>query len=43
MEAYFEDRTKEWFWAIKGNPKKEGVLSFIVVMILVLVFCLWMI
>ena len=43
IESYFEGTTKEWFWAIKGNPKKEGVLAFIIGMLLVLVFCLWMI
>lgn len=42
-EAYFEGTTKEWFWAIKGTPKKEGVYTFIGAMILVLVFCLWII
>ena len=43
IECYFEGDTREWFWAIKGNPKKEGVLTFIIGLILVLVFCLWMI
>jgi hypothetical protein len=43
IEAYYDGTTDQWFWAIKGNPKKEGVLSFIIVMLLVLVFCLWMI
>jgi hypothetical protein len=42
-ESYFEGTTKEWFWAIKGTPKKESVLVFIGAMILVLVFCLWMV
>lgn len=43
IESYFEGKTKEWFWAIKGTPKKEGVLSFIVILLVVLVFCLRMV
>jgi hypothetical protein len=43
MEAYFEGKTKEWFWALKGTPKKEGVILFIGAMMVVLLFCLWMI
>jgi len=24
IECYFNGTTKEWFWAIKGTPKKKG-------------------
>ncbi len=41
IEAYFEEKTNDWFWAIKGNPKKEGVIAFIIFLILVLVFCFY--
>ena len=40
-EALFEDRTKDWFWAIKGTPKKEGVIFFIVGLIIVLAIALY--
>lgn len=43
IEAYFEGKTEDWFWAIKGTPKKEGVLLFIIALIVVLIFCLWII
>ena len=43
IESYFEGTTKEWFWAIRGTPKKEGVMVFIVGSILVLAFCLYII
>ncbi len=41
IECYFEGNTKEWFWAIKGNPKKEGVIAYILILVIILVFCLW--
>jgi len=40
-EALFEGRTKDWFWAIKGTPKKEGVIFFIVGLIIVLAIALY--
>lgn len=43
IESYFEGKTKEWFWAIKGTPKKEGVLTFIFVLVAILIFSLRMI
>ena len=43
IEAYFEGKTKDWFWAIKGTPKKEGVWALTAVLIMILVFCLRMI
>ncbi len=43
IECYFEGSTNNWFWAMRGNPKKEGVLAFIIGLILVLIFCLYMI
>lgn len=41
IECYFEGRSAEWFWAIKGTPKKEGVLGFIILLVLILLFCLY--
>ncbi|HOS88500.1 MAG TPA: hypothetical protein PLM44_00345 [bacterium] len=43
IECYFNGTTKEWFWAIKGTPKKEGVLGFILVLILILVVSIYLI
>ncbi len=40
-EALFEGKTKDWFWAIKGTPKKEGVVFFIVGLITVLAVALY--
>jgi len=41
IECYFEGKTNDWFWAIKGKPKKEGVIAFIILLILVLIFCFY--
>lgn len=42
IESFFEENTKDWFWAIKGTPKKEGVIVYIIGLILILVLSLWM-
>lgn len=43
VECYFEGDIKDWFWALKSTPRKEGVLLFTIGLILVLIFCLYMI
>lgn len=40
-EALLEGKTKDWFWAIKGTPKKEGVVFFIITLIIVLAVALY--
>jgi len=40
IESYFEGKSQDWFWAIKSKPKKEGVILYIIVLVLILVFCL---
>lgn len=40
IECFFEGKTDEWFWAIRSRPKREGVIIYIIALILVLVFCL---
>lgn len=40
IEAYFEGKADDWFWAIRSRPKKEGVILYIMALIIVLVFCL---
>lgn len=40
LEAYFNSQTENWFWAFKDKPSKNGVFTFISVMIIILVFCL---
>lgn len=40
IEAYFEGKSDDWFWAIRSRPKKEGVILYIVALITVLIICL---
>lgn len=41
IESFFDGKTAEWFWAIKAKPSKQGVIGFIIFLLLVLVFCLY--
>ncbi|HOD01506.1 MAG TPA: hypothetical protein PKH50_02185 [bacterium] len=43
IECYFYGTTKEWFWAIKGTPKKEGILGFMVILLAVLAVSLYLV
>ncbi len=40
IEVYFEGKTDDWFWAIRSRPKKEGVILYVIALIIVLVVCL---
>ena len=40
IEAYFEGKTEDWFWAIRSVPKKEGTIMYIILLIVALVVCL---
>lgn len=39
-EEYFENRTDEWFWALKSKPNKKNVSLFGLALFAVLVYCL---
>jgi hypothetical protein len=41
IECVFEGTTKEWFWAIKGTPKKDAVVVFIIGLVIVLAISLY--
>jgi hypothetical protein len=41
IESFFEGTSAQWFWAIKMKPTKTGVTGFIVVLVLVLIYCLY--
>ena len=38
FECYFEGRTDEWFWALKNKPKRNGVIMYGMVLLVVLIF-----
>lgn len=43
VEAYFDDKTDDWFWAMKKKPSKEGVIFYVCALVLILIFCLYII
>lgn len=42
FEYYFKDRTNDWFWALTNKPNRQGVHTYIFVLLLILSFCLYM-
>ena len=43
VEAHFDNKINDWFWAMKKKPGKEGAIFFVSVLTLVLIFCLYIV
>lgn len=41
IECFLDGDTKDWFWAIKGTPKRESVLLLIIALVAVLGLALY--
>lgn len=39
-EAYFQQKTDDWFWALKTKPTKRGTVIYAIGLIVILVFCI---
>lgn len=40
IEVYFEGDLKDWFWAVKSKPNKQGFLLYTISLVGILIFCL---
>ena len=41
-ESYFENKTDEWFWALKTPPTKSTILIYAFVLMVVFSYCLYL-
>ena len=40
VDYYFDGRSGEWFWALKKTPNENGILTYSIILVLVLVYCI---
>jgi len=39
VEAYFHNRTDSWFWALKDKPTKKGTVVYLIVLVIIFLYC----